>query len=57
MLDVFLVAVLVALLKLGSLATVLPGTGLWAFSAVVVLTMLASQSFHPRRIWQERTHA
>jgi paraquat-inducible protein A len=48
---VFLLAVLVALVKLGSLATVLPGPGLTAFCAVVVLTILASASFDPRLIW------
>ena len=51
MLDVFLLAVLVALVKLGSLATVLPGPGLTAFCAVVVLTILASSTFDPRLIW------
>src|SRR4029079_2160124 len=35
-LDVFLLAVLVALLKLQQLATILPGTGLVAFTAMVV---------------------
>jgi paraquat-inducible protein A len=54
MLDVFLLAVLVALVKLGTLATILPGPGLIAFTAVVVLTMLASASFDPRLIWQGR---
>ena len=54
MLDVFLLAVLVALVKLGTWATVLPGPGLIAFGAVVVLTMLASASFDPRLIWQNR---
>jgi paraquat-inducible protein A len=53
MLDVFLLAVLVALVKLGTWATVLPGPGLLAFAAVVVLTMLASASFDPRLIWQK----
>jgi paraquat-inducible protein A len=51
MLDVFLLAVLVSLVKLGDLATVLPGPGLFAFSAVVVLTILASRSFDPAQIW------
>ena len=51
MLDVFLVAILVALVKLGSLATVLPGRGLAAFTAMVVLTILASASFDPASIW------
>ena len=53
MLDVFLLAVLVALVKLGQIATIVPGPGLIAFSAVVVLTMLASASFDPRTIWEK----
>jgi paraquat-inducible protein A len=52
MLDVFLVAVLVALVRLGALATVTPGPGLWAFAAVVVLTMLATACFDPRLLWR-----
>ena len=54
MLDVFLLAVLVALVRLGALATVLPGRGLLAFTCVVVLTMLASAAFDPRLIWKEK---
>jgi paraquat-inducible protein A len=54
MLDVFLLAILVALVKLGELATVIPGPGLLAFTAVVVLTMLASSSFDPTLIWADR---
>ncbi len=53
MLDVFLLAVLVALVKLDKLATILPGPGLVAFASVVVLTILASASFDPRMIWNE----
>jgi paraquat-inducible protein A len=52
MLDVFLLAILVALVKLGELATVRPGRGLLAFAAVVVLTILASASFDPAQIWE-----
>jgi paraquat-inducible protein A len=54
MLDVFLLAVLVALVKLGQIATILPGPGLIAFTSVVVLTMLASASFDPNAIWERR---
>jgi paraquat-inducible protein A len=54
MLDVFLLSVLVALVKLGELATVLPGPGLLAFTAMVVLTILASSSFDAHLIWVER---
>jgi paraquat-inducible protein A len=54
MLDVFLLAVLVALVKLSSWAKILPGPGLLAFTAVVVLTMLASAAFDPKLIWERR---
>ena len=52
MLDVFLLAVLVALVKFGDVATVVPGPGLLAFTGVVVLTILASSSFDQKMIWQ-----
>jgi paraquat-inducible protein A len=52
MLDVFLLAILVALVKLGALGRVIPGPGLLAFCLVVVLTILASQAFDPKLIWE-----
>ena len=54
MLDVFLLAVLVALVKLSTWAKILPGPGLVAFTSVVVLTMLASAAFDPKSIWERR---
>ena len=51
MLDVFAVALLVALVHFGPLAQVEPGGGIIAFGAVVVLTMLSTMSFDPRLIW------
>jgi paraquat-inducible protein A len=54
MLDVFLVAILVALVKMGDIGKMIPGPGLIAFTAVVVLTILASQSFDPKLIWNRR---
>ena len=54
MLDVFLLAILVSLVKLGQLATVVPGTGLVAFTAMVVLTLFASAAFDPKLIWEQR---
>jgi paraquat-inducible protein A len=53
MLDVFLLSILVALIKLQQIATVMPGLGLLAFTAVVVFTILASASFDPKLIWDE----
>jgi paraquat-inducible protein A len=53
MLDVFVVALLVALVRFQNMAAVLPGPGAVAFGAVVILTMLASSSFDPRLIWDD----
>lgn len=59
MLDIYVVALLAALVQLGSIATVKAGPGALAFGAVVVLTMFASMQFDPRLIWdplqKERT--
>ena len=51
MLDVYVVAVIVALVQLQALATIQPGNGAIAFGGVVVLTMFAAMSFDPRLIW------
>ncbi|HKY89895.1 MAG TPA: paraquat-inducible protein A [Nevskiaceae bacterium] len=53
MLDVFVVALLAALVQLGAAAGVQPLPGAVAFLAVVILTMLASMSFDPRLIWDQ----
>jgi paraquat-inducible protein A len=52
MLDVFLLAILVALVRLQQLASVYPGPGLLPFACVVVLTILATASFDPKLIWE-----
>jgi len=51
MVDVFLVAILTALVNEGSLADVKPQIGVTFFAAVVVLTLFAAHSFDPRLIW------
>ncbi|MWJ26608.1 PqiA/YebS family transporter subunit [Halomonas sp. ZH2S] len=51
MVDVFVVAILVALIRAGSLMSITPGPAALAFGAVVALTMLAAMSFDPRLIW------
>ncbi len=51
MIDVFVVAILVALVHLDGLVTVYPGQAAVSFAAVVVLTMLSAMSFDPRIIW------
>lgn len=51
MLDVYVVAVLVALVQFQPLATISAGPGAAAFAAVVVLSMLSAMAFDPRLIW------
>ncbi len=51
MVDVFVVAILVAVVQLGSAISIHPGAGAISFAAVVVLTMFAAMSFDPRLIW------
>ncbi|UDM05663.1 paraquat-inducible protein A [Halomonas sp. NyZ770] len=51
MVDVFVVAILVALIRAGSLMSITPGPAALAFGAVVVLTMLAAMTFDSRLIW------
>lgn len=54
MLDIYVVAVIVALVQLKALATIQPGAGAAAFGAVVVLTMFSAMAFDPRLIWDAR---
>lgn len=53
MVDVFVVAILVALIRAGNLLSINPGPAALAFAAVVILTMLAAISFDPRLIWDK----
>jgi paraquat-inducible protein A len=51
MVDIFVVTILVALVKLGAVASIEPGPGAVFFGAVVVTTIVAAESFDPRLIW------
>ena len=57
MIDVFMLTILVALVRLGFIALVLPGIGAIAFSGVVILTMFAAASFDPRLMWDAAAEA
>ena len=51
MLDVFVVTFTVALIQLQPLMSIMPGAGVLFFAAVVILTMIAAETFDPRLIW------
>lgn len=54
MLDVFMISILVSLVDLGGAGQVIAGPAATAFAAVVVLTMLATNSFDPRLLWDRK---
>ena len=51
MVDIYVVTILVALVKLGAIATIEAGPAAVYFAAVVVITMFAAESLDPRLIW------
>ena len=51
MVDIYVVTLLVALVKLGALATIEAGPGAVFFAGVVIITIFAAMSFDPRLIW------
>lgn len=51
MIDIFMITILIALVKLGNIATIEPGVGATSFAGVVIITMIASHNFDPRLIW------
>jgi paraquat-inducible protein A len=57
MLDIFVIALTVALVRFGTFGTVTAGPGAIAFGSVVILTMLASMQFDPRLIWDPVSRA
>jgi paraquat-inducible protein A len=53
MIEVFLLGVLIAIVKLSSMAAIVPGTALWAYITLTVL-LTAVLSFDPRVLWDDR---
>lgn len=54
MIDVFVVAIMVALIQAGAILSIYPGPAAMAFAAVVVLTMLAAMVFDPKALWNPK---
>lgn len=53
MIDVFVVAILSALVQLGLVVSIHPGPAAISFALSVAFTMISAQSFDPRLIWQD----
>ena len=53
MVDVFVVAILVALIQLGGLVSIQAGPAAATFAVMVIFTMLSAMSFDSRLIWDK----
>ncbi|KEA64762.1 Paraquat-inducible protein A [Marinobacterium lacunae] len=53
MLEVYLIAVLVSVVKLVDIATVHPGLGLYSLSALIAVTTLSSSQLDPDLFWHQ----
>lgn len=53
MVDIFVVTLMVALVKIGALADIEAAPGAVYFALVVVITMFAAMNFDPRLIWDD----
>ncbi|TCV98173.1 membrane integrity-associated transporter subunit PqiA [Biostraticola tofi] len=56
MIDVFVIAVLSGLVRIGQLMNITPGIGVVLFAMVVIITMIAAKTFDPRLIWDRAEH-
>jgi paraquat-inducible protein A len=52
MVEVMMLGILVALIKIAELATVIPGIGMFAAGALVLLIAAMTVSFDPHEVWQ-----
>ncbi|MCX7566594.1 paraquat-inducible protein A [Sulfitobacter sp. F26169L] len=55
MIDIFVVAILSALVQLQGLASITPGPAAFFFALSVIFTMLSAQAFDPRMIWDAQS--
>jgi paraquat-inducible protein A len=55
MLDIFVITLMVAMVELGSVASITPGPGSVAFALMVFSTILAVRFFDPRLVWDSLT--
>lgn len=53
MLDIFVIAIMVAMVDFGAISTIHAGPAATSFAAVVVITMYAAVTFDPRLIWDD----
>lgn len=52
MLEVFMLGILVALVKLGAMATIIPGIALFAFAILIIVMTAMFSVLEPQQVWQ-----
>jgi len=54
MIEVFMLGILVAVVKLDQMASIVPGIGLWSFAALIFVLAAAAASLDPRLVWERQ---
>lgn len=52
MMEVFLLGILVSMIKLGKMATIIPGTAMWAYAALIPVLIASFAGLNPHDIWK-----
>jgi paraquat-inducible protein A len=53
MMEVFMIGILVAIVKLMGMATIVPGLALWSFVLLMLVLTGATASFEPEVVWEQ----
>ncbi len=56
MLEVFMLGILVAVVKLGDLATLIVGVSFWSFAGLIITMAAATSTLEPFFVWRELRH-
>ncbi len=53
MMEVFMIGILVAVVKLVGMAQIIPGTALWSFALLILVLAAVSANLDPRLVWEQ----
>jgi paraquat-inducible protein A len=52
MMEVFMMGILVAVVKLAGMASIVPGLALWAFAVLIFVLAAAAAALDPHMVWE-----
>ena len=52
MMEVFMIGILVAVVKLVGMAQIVPGLALWSFAVLIIVLAAAAANLDPRLVWE-----